>query len=329
MPTLKVNVIEAQNLLGADIGGSSDPYCTIKIGYNNQFSSIEKTRKIKNTKNPTWKETFTLPVNNPINEQLYIEVFNKEKMSKDDSLGFASIPLNDLARGVEKQVWLQLEGGTQGGNIIGQIASHLGKKKGHPTNQGRVLLGLTAMDFGLDPSQHQQMMGMQPVQQQQGGLQGQQGLQQEGQLPQQQLNQQGLQGQQGYQQGQDFQQGTGLQGTGMQPSGSSYQPGMPSYQQGQGQQGQDFQQSTGIQNYPQSGGTVQQPGYQQGFQQPGVSSGQEFSGQSGISSGQSGVSAQSSAQPGMQYQPSLSATVPPQQQQMNQPAQQTVYPPNL
>lgn len=191
MPTLKVFVNEATNLLGLDLDGNSDPYCVLKIGEGNQFSAIEKTRKIKNTKNPTWKECFTLNVNNPLTESLFLEIWNKETMSKDDSLGYAQISLHDLQRGVEKQVWVQLEGGsTSGGGVIGAIA-HLGKKKEKP-NLGKVFLGLTALDFGIDPSHAQQQFGQQGMhgQQSQQGMQGMQpGVQQHPGIQQQGMQQ--------------------------------------------------------------------------------------------------------------------------------------------
>jgi hypothetical protein len=254
MPTLKVFVNEATNLFGADLDGNSDPYCVLKIGEGNQFSAIEKTRVIKNTKNPTWKECFTLNVNNPLNEFLFLEVWNKESSSKDNSLGYAQLPLNDLARGVEKQVWIQLEGGTQGSNIIGQIASHLGKKKGEKTNHGKVFLGITALDFGLDPSLQQQQFG-QGVQQP--GMMGQQGMQQPGMIGQQQqgIHQQGIQQpgmqQPGMQQGM---QQPGMVGQHSQQSGlSSQQSGLSGQQSGMSGQAGSYGQQSG------SGYSQQQP----------------------------------------------------------------------
>ena len=65
-------------------------------------------------------------------------------------MGTASIALDDLTRGIEKRVWLQLNGGSFGENILGSFISSLSKKKGQPiTNHGRVYIGITAIDFGM------------------------------------------------------------------------------------------------------------------------------------------------------------------------------------
>jgi len=289
------------------LDGNSDPYCVLKIGEGNQFSAIEKTRKIKNTKNPTWKECFTLNVNNPLTESLFLEVWNKETMTKDDSLGYAQVPLHDLQRGVEKQVWVQLEGGsTSGGGVIGAIA-HLGKKK-EKQNLGKVFLGLTALDFGVDPSHAAQQFGMHGQQSQQGmqgmqpGMQGMQHPSQQGMQPgiQQQGMQQGMQ-QQGVSQPPPTQPVVGQQGIQQSPSGKPDpakgtlpQPGMS----GQNQQGMQ-----------------QQPGMQQGMQQPGMQ--QQGIQQPGIQQQQPGVVGQQTYQPGMQsstHPPGMSGSDPYKQQ---------------
>jgi len=249
------------------LDGNSNPYCEIKIGEGNQFSCIEKTRKIKNTKNPAWKEVFTLNVNNPMTETLFVEVMNKESRGKDNSLGFSSMMLNDLTRGIEKQVWLQLEGGTQASNIIGQIASHLGKKK-DKVNNGKVFLGVTALDFGLDPSTYPPGSQMQ-----------QQGIQQPG-LQQQPMQQPGLQQQPMQQQSEDQQNYPPQQPPGMQPM-----------------QQQPMQQNEGQQNYPQQfAGSQQQQQQQQPGNQPNIP-------QSNVQ----GMQQPGMQQPGMQYPPSGSS----------------------
>lgn len=46
---LRINVVEARDLIKQDIGGKSDPYCVVSIG-TQQF----RTRTIYNTLNPIW-----------------------------------------------------------------------------------------------------------------------------------------------------------------------------------------------------------------------------------------------------------------------------------
>jgi len=256
---LQVFVNEATNLFGADLDGSSDPYCVIKIGQgNNQFTNIQKTIQVKNTKNPVWQETFTLPVMNPSSDFLVVEVWNKETISRDNSLGYAQVPLNDLYQGVAKQTWIQLEGGSHGSNIIGAIASHLPSRKDQNKNRpntGKVSLTLTALDFGLNPAMQQ----------------GQQGMMQQGMQP----GMQGMQpGMQGMQPGMMQQPGTVQPGMMQQPG--TVQPGMmqqPMMQQGM-QGMQPGVQQPGVQQpgYNQTPSTINS-GYNQGVQQPGYNQG--------------------------------------------------------
>jgi len=261
------------------LDGNSNPYCEVKIGEGNQYSCIEKTKKIKNTKNPSWKEVFTLNVNNPMTETLYVEILSKESRGKDNSLGFSSMMLNDLTRGIEKQLWLQLEGGTQSTNIIGQIASHLGKKK-EKENKGKVFLGVTALDFGLDPStfppgSQQQGMQQPAVQQQPQVFEGQQ--------------QQPMQQQAGAQQQYSPQQFVGqqqpMQGGVQQYEGSQQQP----------QQCEEHPPQQLVHPPQQSGQPVVQ-------QQP-----QVFEGQQQQPMQQQGMQQQGMQQPGMQYPPPSSS----------------------
>lgn len=46
-------VLHANNLRGADVNGSSDPFCKVKLG---PFKA--KTRVLKKTLDPEWNETF-------------------------------------------------------------------------------------------------------------------------------------------------------------------------------------------------------------------------------------------------------------------------------
>eukprot|EP00339_Tiarina_fusa_P022820 CAMPEP_0117028992 /NCGR_PEP_ID=MMETSP0472-20121206/21031_1 /TAXON_ID=693140 ORGANISM="Tiarina fusus, Strain LIS" /NCGR_SAMPLE_ID=MMETSP0472 /ASSEMBLY_ACC=CAM_ASM_000603 /LENGTH=349 /DNA_ID=CAMNT_0004736633 /DNA_START=30 /DNA_END=1079 /DNA_ORIENTATION=+ len=151
MPTIRVNIIRGSNLIAADLGGSSDPYAIIKVGSQTQFASQSKTRVVKKSLNPEWNEFFTLHVNNPQTEKLLIEVKDKDKIGKDDSLGTAQMTLFDLQRGVEKKCWLNLQGGEMGENILGGLFGALGGKKssgGNIRNNGKVYIAVTAMDFG-------------------------------------------------------------------------------------------------------------------------------------------------------------------------------------
>lgn len=55
---VQVNLIEARNLKAMDRGGTSDPYCRVRVGNK----VVHKTRHIKKTLTPDWNESFTTKV---------------------------------------------------------------------------------------------------------------------------------------------------------------------------------------------------------------------------------------------------------------------------
>lgn len=79
---------------------------------------------------------------NPQTDVVQIRLFDKDKLSRDDPMGFAQIGnLNSLYRGVTSDHWLKLQ----------------------QCKSGEIRIQLTPVDFGLDPMMMQQnMMMMQP-----------------------------------------------------------------------------------------------------------------------------------------------------------------------
>ncbi|CAO3622085.1 unnamed protein product [Mucor fragilis] len=55
---VQVNLIEARNLKAMDRGGTSDPYCRVRVG----GKVVYKTRHFKKTLTPDWNESFTTKV---------------------------------------------------------------------------------------------------------------------------------------------------------------------------------------------------------------------------------------------------------------------------
>merc|ERR1711879_134396 len=171
MPTVEVCVKGARNLLAADADGKSDPYVVI-ICDQQKF----KTAVVKSNLNPEWNETFTIPLTSS-SARLKLEVFDKDKIGSDDSLGFVDLTFQGLTQGQEKDYWVMLEGGAVGENAQA-VALHEAKsaltgmfskkKKGgigksltsgaktlatgkskdiKIKNKGEVHLGVTAIDF--------------------------------------------------------------------------------------------------------------------------------------------------------------------------------------
>merc|ERR1711915_895977 len=85
----KVNMtlVKAQDLLKKDIFSKSDPYAVI-----NFQSQTSKTKTVKNNHSPEWNHNLIIPVEDGEDIEAHIQVFNKKKLGKDDSLGF--LPFN-------------------------------------------------------------------------------------------------------------------------------------------------------------------------------------------------------------------------------------------
>jgi Ca2+-dependent lipid-binding protein len=82
-------------LIAADSNGKSDPFAVVytKSGSSGKDKSI-KTKKISETLNPTWNETFNLILRDR-KDSVVIEVWDDDLFGKDH-LGTAEIPLEGL-----------------------------------------------------------------------------------------------------------------------------------------------------------------------------------------------------------------------------------------
>jgi Ca2+-dependent lipid-binding protein len=98
-----MEVLAGRDLKAADAGGTSDPYCKLHAG-GQRF----KTRTIKKTLNPTWNETFTTTTHSA-SESVIIDVYDRDKYSRDDKLGCVEIPFRGLVPGVPSDQWHKLE----------------------------------------------------------------------------------------------------------------------------------------------------------------------------------------------------------------------------
>ncbi|CAF0743353.1 unnamed protein product [Rotaria sp. Silwood1] len=94
---LRVKVLRAVDLQRRDfLGGSSDPYVKILLQTRenrNQTIDIAITRTIPKTLNPLWNQDFTFRVD-PTKHRLAFEVYDQNKITKDDFLGMFFVELN-------------------------------------------------------------------------------------------------------------------------------------------------------------------------------------------------------------------------------------------
>jgi len=118
--SVKVRLIQGKDLLACDSNGKSDPYCRVWIGVlGNTDKKAKKTHTKKKTLTPVWDETFVFPVNNPMDEKIFIEMWDWD-IGKDDAMGGVCVPLTGLVQSVERVDWYPLS--SQGGLQIGLTA---------------------------------------------------------------------------------------------------------------------------------------------------------------------------------------------------------------
>lgn len=95
---VRVIVVEGVDLAKKDIFGLSDPYCKVKLFRGDrEFGEIDSvvTETIKKTLHPVWNEGFFFRVN-PSDNKLLFEVFDENRVTRDDFLGEVELPLGIL-----------------------------------------------------------------------------------------------------------------------------------------------------------------------------------------------------------------------------------------
>jgi len=99
-------VVEAKDLPAADSGGTSDPFVEVILNGNKH-----KTKTIKKTLNPTWGETFTFQQNtfNPQADLVRLEVYDWDRIGKNDPLGSAVLHISKHMTAGTVDEWIALE----------------------------------------------------------------------------------------------------------------------------------------------------------------------------------------------------------------------------
>ncbi|XP_056135410.1 E3 ubiquitin-protein ligase NEDD4-like [Lampris incognitus] len=93
---LRVKVIAGISLAKKDILGASDPYTRLSLydPVNGELTSLQ-TKTIKKTLDPKWNEEFYFRVD-PRKHRLLLEVFDENRLTRDDFLGQVDIPLHQI-----------------------------------------------------------------------------------------------------------------------------------------------------------------------------------------------------------------------------------------
>lgn len=125
---LAVTVIQAEDLPGMDMSGTSDPY--VKVYLLPDKKKKYETKVHRKTLNPVFNETFNfkIPYSETASKTLVFAIFDFDRFSKHDQIGEVKLPLNtlDLAQTIEEWKDLTSVEGEQGQeNKLGDICFSL------------------------------------------------------------------------------------------------------------------------------------------------------------------------------------------------------------
>jgi len=95
---VKIRVIGCHNLAKKDIFGASDPYVKISLINIQDNNSIDTayTRTKKRTLNPKWEDEQFLFRVKPTEHRLLFEVFDENRLTRDDFLGLVDLSLDNI-----------------------------------------------------------------------------------------------------------------------------------------------------------------------------------------------------------------------------------------
>lgn len=95
---LRIRITAAHKLAKKDIFGASDPYVKVDLISSQDKTVIDSfyTKTKKRTLNPTWNEEFIVRVR-PDKQHLVFEVYDENRLTRDDFLGFVELPLHNIS----------------------------------------------------------------------------------------------------------------------------------------------------------------------------------------------------------------------------------------
>ncbi|XP_018376219.1 PREDICTED: E3 ubiquitin-protein ligase NEDD4 isoform X4 [Trachymyrmex cornetzi] len=96
---LRLKVMAGHHLAKKDIFGASDPYVRVDLNTINGDQTVDSalTRTKKKTLNPVWEEEFIFRVK-PVEHKLVLQVFDENRLTRDDFLGMVELTLINLPK---------------------------------------------------------------------------------------------------------------------------------------------------------------------------------------------------------------------------------------
>ena len=126
---MKVNLkcIEAKNVPKIDVGGKCDAYCKIQFG-----KQKEKTRTIDNSLTPRWRQEFIFDILDFQKDYLYIQLYDRDSLSRDDLIADVEIYTRFLQPGIIIDQWYMMKSKIKDKNPEIHLAIHIGQEKDTP-----------------------------------------------------------------------------------------------------------------------------------------------------------------------------------------------------
>ncbi|KAK8892257.1 hypothetical protein M9Y10_029481 [Tritrichomonas musculus] len=90
---IKINVIDAKNILRMDAGSSADPYMKFCLESNKKFSV--KTQVLEDTLNPKWNQLLEIVSDDRETDVLTVDMFDEDIMNDTKMMDTIKIPLKD------------------------------------------------------------------------------------------------------------------------------------------------------------------------------------------------------------------------------------------
>lgn len=95
---LRIKIIAGHKLAKKDIFGASDPYVKVDLIDTQENTVIDSfyTKTRRKTLNPHWDEEYIIRVH-PEKQQLVLEVYDENRLTRDDFLGLVELPLTNIS----------------------------------------------------------------------------------------------------------------------------------------------------------------------------------------------------------------------------------------